>query len=514
MLSRRAERYCIPMILTVIFLLVSHPPRTASQPLEPNTPSQVKRLPRHVPPQVPRAIFGEIIIKVNNSLMPQTMNAQQRDKVLKDLAATFRTRFDSETIATYPELGWVRIKVPPGLSTGTVMNKLSQESGIEYAVPNYAITLHAHVTQPPPDYLWVTHFESYYPAPYPNFSHLWGMDKIGMQQAWSLSHAQGGGAIVAILDTGVDNEHPDIKPNYHSGKVYCGSGIMDSDGHGTYVAGLIGARGDNWVAPLGSTNDNQFFVGVNRIAKIMAIKIACPEPTIVDAIAGISYAVLNGASVINGSWGLYDIAENDPYVVALKNAIEAGINKTLYVASAGNEDRSFDSCSYPKMWPQMFHLDNLIVVAATNPSDGLWVRTARTGSNPCQPTNMPDASNYGQGFVHLAAPGENLWSLLPRSQTTNTGNPIIDLVSVASGTSGAAPLVAGCAALLQSRQLAIHPGSALTPTQLKAILMTSGTSVSLLNQKVADSKRLNCFQALQSVTNTSPPASPNNLTVR
>ena len=511
---RRPTMYCAFVALTVILASLFDPRTSTSQPVEPNTPSQVRRLPRHAPPKEPRVVFGEIIIKANDTLIPQTMNAEQRNRVLQNLAETFKTRFGSETLATYPELGWVRIKVPPGLSTGPVMNTLSQESGIEYAVPNYAITLHAHVTAPPSDYLWVTHFESYYPAPYPNFSHLWGLDKIGMQQAWTLTNTQGGSVIIAILDTGLDNEHPDISPNYNSGKVYCGSGIMDTDGHGTFVAGLIGARGDNWSAPLGSPNDKQFFVGVNRIAKLMAIKIACPEPSIVDAIAGINYAITNGASVINGSWGLYGLAENNPYVVALKNAIQAGINKTLYVASAGNEDRSFDSCSSPTMWPQMFHLDNLIVVAATNPSDGLWVRTARTGPDPCQPTNMPEASNYGQGFVHLAAPGENLWSILPRSQTTNSGNPIIDLVSVASGTSGAAPLVAGCAALVQSRQLSINPGSAFTPSQLKSILMTSGTSIGLLSQKVAGSKRLNCFQALQSLTNSAPPTSPTNLRVQ
>jgi subtilisin family serine protease len=244
----------------------------------------------------------------------------------------------------------------------------------------------------------------------------------------------------------------------------------------------------------------------------MAIKIACPEPNIVDAIAGITYAVSHGARVINGSWGLYGIAANDPYVVALKNAIQAGSSTTLYVASAGNEHRSFEACASPTMWPQMFHLDNLIIVAATNPYDDLWVRTPKTGTNPCNPNNFPDASNYGPGFVHLAAPGENLWSVLPGSQIGNTGNPIIDFVSVASGTSGAAPLVAGCAALLQSRQLSINPAFPFSPSQLKSILMTSGTSISALNNKVASGKRLNCYQALQSVPIA--PAPPTGLTVR
>lgn len=390
MVSRLALLRVIAASSTIIFLLLQGPAYSVAQPVD--HPElyhfpQPKRLPRQVAPQKPQVIPGEVIIKYKDQFLPPLHNLQQRDLALTEAGRTLSQLFNAETIAIYPEAGWVRIKVQPGVPTDMVIKTLSQDNNIEYARPNYAITLHTHkITPPPADYLWPNHYGG------SASSYLWGLDKIGMQQAWTLSHSQGdGGVIIAILDTGIDYAHPDLADNYLNGKYFCGSSVMDSDDHGTYVAGIIGARGDNWVSPASLLTDKKFFVGVNRIAKVMAVKIACPDPNITDAIAAINYAVTNGAAVINGSWGLYGLPETDSSVVDLKNAIMAATNTALYVASAGNEDRNFDSCSSPTMWPQMFALDNLIVVAATDPSDSLWVDTQKTGANPCQPFDSTKA---------------------------------------------------------------------------------------------------------------------------
>ncbi len=511
MFSSRILVRGIAVSLTLIFSLLHEPPSSIPQPVG---PPKLKRLPRQPAPKESIVIPGEVIVKYKERFLPSIRSVERRDKAFKDAAKALRKRFRAETIAIYPELGWVRIKLPAGLSFETVKDALSHEDKVEYSRPNYKITLHNHTNSnsPPADYLWKNHFESPWLAPYLGLSYLWGLEKIGMAQAWNLSFSQGGGLAIAIVDTGVDYNHPDILNNYLSGKSYCTSDLsaMDRDGHGTYVAGIIAARGDNWV----NLNDMKSFVGVNKTAQLMAIKTDCGEgPNITDAIAGITYAVSHGAAVINGSWGFYGLPETDSSVVDLKNAIEAGTNTTLYVASAGNDDRDFDSCLTPQMWPQMFHLDNLVVVAATNPGDSLWVTTKRTGSNPCQPTNAPEASNFGATVVHLAAPGEDIWSMRPRSQTGNDGS-IYDFVSVASSTSGAAPFVSGCAALLQARVMSINPAARFSPTELRSILMETGDASNGLVQKVASGKRLNCYLALDGVNAQSPPAPPRGIVVR
>jgi hypothetical protein len=496
MVSRRALIPVFVAGLATMILVLERPVPLTAQPSEPavTEPSQpkLKRLPRPTAPNEAKVIPGEVVVKYKDQFLPRKHAVEQRDKALKDAGKILSKRFHAEIIATYPKFGWVRIQLPPGLSFKSAVDSLMKDEQIEYARPNYEITLHTHTTPPPPDdWLWTTHFESVYPAPYPSYSHLWGLDKIGMEQAWSLSNSQIGGVVIAILDTGIDYDHPDILENYLSRISYCISSpsARDVDGHGTFVAGIIAARGNNG----SSLTDEKFFVGVNQTATLMVIKIACGPPNIIDAINAVNYAVSHGATVINGSWGFYGLLETDPYVIQLKNEIMAGTNTTLYVASAGNEGRNFDACSAPTIWPQMFNLPNLIVVAATNPDDYLWV-TPRIGlPPPCQPY---PASNYGASIVHLAAPGENIWGLV--SESTYTGNPIQDFIIVADGTSAAAPFVTGCAALLQSRQLQMHPLSPFTPQQLKSTLMDKGDPMPVTGQ-VASGNRLNCLHALEAV---------------
>ena len=456
--------------------------------------------PNQLPPKAAQAIPGDIVIKFKDEYLPPLDDLERRDQELQKQASDLNQVLGSETIATYPEMGWVRIQLPPQQQFGSAEQTIlkTKQGKVDYVTQNYQITLHSH-TQPPPttDWLWTTHFLSTYASPYPNYSYLWGHDKIRMQQAWSLSNTTGGTVIIAVLDTGIDLDHPDLVGNYANGTSFCGAKTpKDKDGHGTHVAGIIGAKGDN-----GSTPGQTFFVGVNKSAKIMPIRIDCGKgPNITDAIAGIHYAIGHGAAVINGSWGLYGLDRNNDRVKHLKNEIESGKQTTLYIASAGNEGRDFNSCSTPTMWPQMFaleNLENLFVVAGTSPDDSLW---GNTPANPpgCKPDT--DASNYGDHVVHIAAPGEHIWGLKRVSVSGSSGDPLKDFVLAASGTSAAAPFVAGCAGLLQDRQKTTNPASPFSPVQLKSILMSSGAASSTLQNRVASGSRLDCYAALLRVS--------------
>jgi subtilisin family serine protease len=486
-----------------MFFLFQGLPSSSPQPLQdPRKPvgPPKERYEKQTMPQDPKAIPGEVIIMYKGDFLPSEKDSEQREEVLASLAKSLTKQFKAETIAIYPESGWVRLKLPPNVEIGSVADILKEDNRVEDVLPNYEIRLHSHTPPPPADWLWNTHFSDLYSEPFPQYPYLWGLAKIGMQQGWTLGDTAGGGVLIAVLDTGIDFEHPDLMDNYHGGKTFCGAkkSPMDTDGHGTYVAAIIGARGGN-----GTNPDVHFFVGVDRTARLLAIKIDCADgPTMPDAIEGVKYAVRHHAGIINGSWEGPKLAKTHVYVKRLEDAIKAGKDTTLYVASAGNDGIDLNNCPAARIWPQMFMLDNLenlIVVAATNPDDSLWSRKAPTGPDPCQPSNNPDASNYGDSIVNLAAPGMTIWSTEPRSQFDTTSDPIKNFVLVKSSTSGAAPFVTGCAALVQSRQQSRHPGSAYSPSELKSILTSSGTSVDALNSKVANAKRLDCFQALQHV---------------
>jgi len=504
-LERSLVLFTITLVLSISNLPISISESGQNQLTPIGPPGE--RLSAPPAPREAKVIPGDLVIKYKEVVLPSENEIEKRDSILRKLANGLNDEFGSETIAIYPEMGWIRIQIPPHVKPDPAEKTLTQNKKIEYWMRNYEVTLHSH-TMPPPtsDWLWNTHFESGYPSPLPNYSHLWGLDKIGMQNSWKLSHTQGGVVFIATLDTGIDLEHPDLRGNYVTGKAFCGrkkNDVMDKDGHGTFVAGIIGAKGDN-----GANAGNQFFVGVNKTAKILPIKIDCGNgPNIADAIAGINFAVGQGAAVINGSWGFYGLDKNDRQVRLLKGAIEAGRNTTLYVASMGNEHRDFNTCLTPTMWPQMFSLDNLanlLVVAATDPSDNLWAPTPAAGP-ACAPSNRPEGSNYGDSVGHLAAPGSHIWSTRLISQSGSTGDPIKDFVMVADGTSGSAPFASGCAALVQYRQISINPGSPLSPSQLKSVLMTSGTTSGGLNGKVVNGKRLNCYEALQKIQSITPP---------
>ncbi len=180
---------------------------------------------------------------------------------------------------------------------------------------------------------------------------------------------------------------------------------IDPNGHGTHVTGIIAAQGDNGVG----------VAGVNWNARILPVRVnGGSGVSTSNAIAGIQYAVAQGAKVINASWGDY---VDDP---ALKDAIRfAGEYGTVFVAAAGNQSNNNDNVQHA-YYPASYDLPNLISVASVD-SNG----------------NLSGFSNFGQNSVDLAAPGEGILSTWPAGG-----------YAIMSGTSMAAPYVTGVVSLL------------------------------------------------------------------
>lgn len=255
--------------------------------------------------------------------------------------------------------------------------------------------------------------------------HLAGDGPMGVRSAWA--HTTGGDAIVAILDTGADLTHPDLAPNLwtnpgeipgnaidddHDGYVDDVHGVdlvngdgdpTDDNGHGTHVAGIIGARGDNGIGS----------AGVAWRVRLMPVKVldASASGNTGTVSDGIDWAVAHGARIINLS--LAGAARSAQLEQAIARAQQAGV---LLVVAAGNDHQDLGVLpSYPASYPE----PNVLGVAATRP-DSL----------------LSGVSDFGAG-VDLAAPGEGIFS-------TALGGGY----EYRTGTSMAAPMVAGAAALL------------------------------------------------------------------
>jgi outer membrane protein assembly factor BamB len=274
----------------------------------------------------------------------------------------------------------------------------------------------------------------------PSFGQQWALNNMGQDggvagadvgalAGWDILR-EAPNVIVAIVDTGMRLTHADLAGNLwrnpspsSSGyvndlhginalvpKTFAGSGNpSDDNGHGTHVAGIIGAVGNNGIG--GS--------GVAWRVQLMPLKFlrADGSGTTSANIACLDYAIAHGVSIINASYGsnIYSAAEFD----ALKKVREAGI---IVVAAAGNDGANNDVVN---QYPDGYLLDNIVTVASTT----------RTGA-------LAINSNYGAGSIDVAAPGDSVYSTFGSSDTA---------YQTLSGTSMAAPHVAGALALLKAR---------------------------------------------------------------
>lgn len=294
---------------------------------------------------------------------------------------------------------------------------------------------------------------------------------IGAVAAWDLTTGSTN-VIVAIVDSGIRYSHQELsRQMWRNPGEIAGNGLdddkdgwidnvfginavtrsgdpFDDNDHGTHVAGIIGA----------AANDGNPHVGVAWHVRLMACKFLAADGfgTSDDALAAIDFAVKNGARVINGSFagGTFERA----FLDALIEARKAGV---LFVAAAGNDFS--DNDSYP-VYPASYQLDNVIAVAAIDRQD-----------------HLADFSNYGRGTVHLGAPGVDIFSSIALSDAA---------YETFSGTSMAAPHVAGVAALL----LAKYPNASVP--ELRERLLSTVVQVPTLADKTTTGGRVNAYRAL------------------
>jgi subtilisin family serine protease len=307
----------------------------------------------------------------------------------------------------------------------------------------------------------------------PNIDLQWGLDFINVGTAWNVS--DGSGVVVAVLDSGITLTHPDLQDNIWTNTMeIAGDGIdndgngfiddvygwnfvsnnsntTDADGHGTHVAGIIGAVADNSIG--GS--------GVAPGVEILPVKvISGSNGSTANIVSAINYVLdlkSHGVNlaVINMSLGYYN---EDPAVgQAIKKAGDTGI---VVVASAGNEGKNNDAKPH---YPSGYNnFDNLISVAAID-SNG----------------QLASYSNYGQTTVDLAAPGTSIYS------TTKNGS-----YGLMNGTSMAAPFVSAAVAILVANNN-VTGNSILSPATIKEQILSTVTPQPSLSGKVASGGSLN-----------------------
>ena len=279
----------------------------------------------------------------------------------------------------------------------------------------------------------------------PSFGKQWGMVKIQAPEAWNIT--QGSSVVkIAILDTGIDQNHEDLAAKIVVNKNFTRNPTVDDKyGHGTHVAGIAAAI----------TNNGKGVAGVGFNSKLMNVKVLSDTGTgYYSWIAnGIIWAANNGAKVINLSLGGSSSSDT------LKNAVNYAWNKgCVLVAAAGN-----DNTSAP-LYPAYY--DNCIAVAATDQND-----------------TKASFSNYGV-WVDVAAPGVSIYSTMP-----NHRNQIGILnYGVLSGTSMSTPHVTGMAALIFAAK------TGWTNTEVRTRITSSIDSTSGFTTTIG---RVNAFKAVQ-----------------
>ncbi len=357
-----------------------------------------------------------------------------------------------------------------GIGVPDAVARLKSSRGVVYAEPNYLV-----------------HADDVFPDD-PRFGTQWGLHNIGQSggtvdadidapEAWTFE--TGSDVLVGVIDTGVDWDHPDLAANIFVNPGEIADNHLDDDqngfiddvhgwdflnedndpdddnGHGTHVAGIIAARGNNGVG----------VAGVAWSARILPLKFLSSIGTgsTADAIRAVEYATAMGVRLTNNSWG--GIA----YSQALSDAIEeAGEANILFVAASGNNGANSDAFAH---YPASFTLPNIISVLSSDATD------ARS-----------PFSNFGVISVDLAAPGADIVSTFPG-----------DRYATASGTSMAAPFVCGAVCVMWSA------APTLTYQEVRDAILNSVDKIPSLQGVTATGGRLN-LNGMMSQLDDVPPA--------
>ena len=392
----------------------------------------------------PSAVAGEVVVTFRSEI-PST----RRSAVLGRAGASLKRQGTSK----------VSLVATGKTDVAAAIESLEAQPEVLYAEPNYLYSVSA-VT--PDD---------------PSYSQQWalGTSSAGIAAPATWARTTGSsGVTVAVVDSGVQLDHPDLAPNVwqNTGEV-AGNGIdddgngytddrlgwdwvtddsdpTDQHGHGTHVAGIAGARG----------NDAIGVAGTSWSSKIMALRVLDENGvgSSFDIAQAFRYAGRSGVKVVNASLG------GDGYSRSVADAVAAAPG-TLFVVASGNggSDGVGDDNDVNSSFPCNLTLANVICVAASN-----------------QLGQLSPFSNYGAQNVDLAAPGSNILSTLPTNRW-----------GYASGTSMATPFVAGAAALLW----AAAPSASVA--DVRTSLLQGVESDPTLIGKVASNGRLDAASALE-----------------
>ncbi len=314
----------------------------------------------------------------------------------------------------------------------------------------------------------------------PALSLAWGLKPLEAQKAWEVS--QGNKDIKAcVIDTGADVFHEDLsaniwinpgesgldskkRPKETNQEDDDGNGFVDdvrgwnfvsnngdlSDhhGHGTHIAGIIGAQAGN----------GKGIAGIAPRVSLVILKYFDPmvpnTDVLATTVAAIRYSIKVGCSIINYSGG-----GNLPNEEEKKAIDEARAKGILFVAAAGNERSNSDNHRY---YPADYGLDNIISVTAIDPK-----------------TQVLPSSNFGVETVDLAAPGQKILSTVPNNS-----------YSELTGTSQATAFVTGAAILIEG----LRPN--FSYDEVKKYILSTGDQIPGLESKTRTSRRLNLFKAL------------------
>jgi len=422
---------------------------------------------------------GELIVKVKPSAL------------LRSQAEIFDSnRFGISAIEPFEtKADLFVIKLSSDEQTAEFLQAAASNPSIAYAEPNYI--LRALGTR---DSANALEGESELTPNDTDFGLLWGMKNTGQKdgsgvegkigadisaaKAWAIT--TGNREIsVAVIDTGVDYNHPELKDNIfeNTGEI-AGNGIdddangfiddmrgwnfagvstndpVDDNDHGTHCAGTIGAKG----------NDGNKIAGVTWNTRILPIKFltASGSGSLADATKAIQYATMMKVNIMSNSWGGGGFSQT--MFDAIKEAQAKGI---LFIAAAGNDSQNSDNSAH---YPAGYQLDNVFAVAATTNLD-----------------TLASFSTYGKRSVHIAAPGHKIYSSVSRGR-----------YDTFSGTSMATPHVAGGAALVWGTD------TNMSYSQVKERLMKSRDFVPSLTRKVAASGRMNVYNAVMGIYPPSP----------
>ncbi|MCW2922741.1 MAG: peptidase and in kexin sedolisin [Thermoleophilia bacterium] len=386
-----------------------------------NAPALPGRPP--APPTAPEAVPGEHIVVF-------------RDGVTREEQAVLLATLAPRHTEDLPLVNGVLVTTDPDRAPSLAGLTPDQRAKILFSQPNYlqhlrggagtpvedaaAAAAAAGATAADPDLAKQYHLE--------NHGQTGGSAGADIKATAAWQQTRGKGVIVALADTNIDITHPDIAPNvWTNTKEVDGNGVDDdgngyvddvhgwnfgrnsnrpqdgTDTHGTHTAGIIAAAQGNGIG--GS--------GVAPEAQLMPLAILTSNATTANAIKAFAYAVRNGANVISNSWGnnIYEPALAE----AVRQTVAAGVS---VVVAAGNEDWDTGvNGSYPDNYAGSFS------VAASDAKDA-----------------KASYSNRGTVTIDVAAPGDKVYSTLPGGKFGQM-----------SGTSMAAPVVAGLLALVKAR---------------------------------------------------------------